>query len=464
MRRFLCYCLLLPVLLRAQPETIAPDQSDMSSHPAATFVKGMRVGWNVGNSLEAVDNGSGSYIPNETAWGNPKITQQLIDSVKAAGFNAIRLPVAWSLFSDASTWTIRKERLDRAEEVVNYALKRDLYVIMNEHWDGGWLQPTNAAKDTATKRLAAIWKQVAIRFRDYGDHLVFAGTNEVMKDGDYGTPTSEYVSVQNGYNQSFVNAVRATGGRNAFRYLVVQAFNTNIDHAISFFKMPSDQTKDRLILEVHFYDPWEFTIDGNNTTVTQWGANGNPSKKVSWDSDESHIDAQFAKMKNSFLNKGIPVILGEYAAMLKNTSDNPPFRLAWDKYVTDAAVKAGMIPFYWDPGFLSTNSSGLFERSTGKQEFPEVIAAIVEASPPVSARSREQKTLPMHSAHPGTTMMSDQSSGTSTYSLSGRLMWRSLVKSPSQPLSLSDLRTGVYITSTGSGSMSTFVHRAHSIQ
>lgn len=452
MRLFLLSCLFLPVLLQAQPETIAPDQSNISTLPAATFVKNMRVGWNLGNSLEAVDNGSGTYVPSETAWGNAKITQQLIDSVKAAGFSAIRLPVAWSLFSDAAAWTIKKEWLDRVEEVVNYALKRDLYVVMNEHWDGGWLQPTNAAKETAAMRLTAIWKQVSIRFRDYGDHLIFAGTNEVMKDGDYGTPTSEYISVQNGYNQTFVNTVRATGGRNAYRYLVVQAFNTNIDHAVNHFQLPSDQASNRLILEVHFYDPWEFTIDGNNTTVTQWGKNGNTSKKATWDSDESHVDAMFAKMKTAFIDKGIPVILGEYAAMLKNTTDNPPFRLAWDKYVTEASVKIGMIPFYWDPGFLTTNSSGLFDRNTGKQGYPEVIKAIVGAAPPVSVLNLEQKVSMMHS---GNLITNNKSARIPLYSLSGRLITRTEVTG--EP---TGRRPGLYIARTGSGSVPILVRQA----
>lgn len=444
MRRFLAGCLVLPFCLSAQVETLPPDQSTMSNLPATAFVKGMRAGWNAGNSLEAGNDNSGTFIADETAWGNPKISQQLIDSVKAAGFNAIRLPVAWSVFSDAASFTIKKEWLDRVEEVVNYALRRDLYVVMNEHWDGGWLQPTSAAKDVATKRLAAIWKQVAIRFRDYGDHLLFAGTNEVMKKDDYGTPTTEMATIQNGFNQTFVTTVRATGGRNAYRYLVVQAFNTNIDHAVSFFKLPADDAKDRLILEVHYYDPWEFTIDGNNTTVTQWGTNGSASKKATWDSDEAHATAQFAKVKTQFIDKGIPVILGEYAAMLKNTSDNPPFRLAWDKYITEAAVKIGMIPFYWDPGFLTTNSSGLFDRATGKQGYPDVIKAIVNAAPPVSVLYRENaanKRLPDYAS--ACNRHSNLTSG-NLYGIDGRVVARGAKA----------VRTGsgIYLERTSSGS------------
>jgi endoglucanase len=457
MRQFIFTLIILPVLSWAQQDSIPADHNNISALPAADFVKGMHVGWNVGNSLEAVDNSSGTYVPGETVWGNPKITQQLIDSVKAAGFNAIRLPVAWSLFSNASTWTIKKELLDRVEEVVNYALNRAMFVIMNEHWDGGWLQPTNAAKETASKRLAAIWKQVAIRFRDYGDHLLFAGTNEVMKDGDYGTPTSEYITVQSGYNQSFVNTVRATGGRNAYRYLVVQAFNTNIDHAVSFFKLPADQAQDRLVLEVHYYDPYEFTIASDKTDITQWGASGTSSKKAAWDSDESHVDAQFAKMKSGFIAKGIPVILGEYAAMLKNTSDNPPFRLAWDKYVTQAAIKIGMIPFYWDPGFLSTNSSGLFDRATGKQGYPDVIKAIVSAAPAVSIKRQTGEMYQADPTHSKRRLRSNEPAGIFLYTMNGSLIRGASIIRGEAVISLKGLPRGIYLAGSGANAVSVLV-------
>lgn len=458
MRLSLSTLILLPFILWAQ-ENIPSDHSNISSLTAADFVKGISVGWNVGNCLEAVDSWSvaGTFIPDETSWSNPKITQQLIDSVKAAGFNAIRLPVAWSLFSDAKTWTIKKERLDRVEEVVNYALNRGMYVIMNEHWEGGWLQPTTASKDTCTQRLAAIWKQVSIRFRDYGDHLLFAGTNEVMKEKDYNTPTSEYISVQSGYNQTFVNTVRATGGRNAYRYLVVQAFNTNIDHAVSFFQLPSDQTQNRLLLEVHFYDPWEFTIDDKNTTVTQWGANGDAAKKATWSSDESHIDEQFAKMKTNFISKGIPVILGEYAALIKNTNDNPPFRLAWDKYVTQAAVKVGIIPFYWDPGSLAMNSSGLFDRNTGKQGYPDVIKAIVSAAPVTSVQHQARKFSPVHLVRSGNQLLSEGPADIFLYNLNGSVVRESIFKGGKPVLSFSGLRSGLYLARCGSDAVSIMV-------
>lgn len=437
---------LLPLLASAQSDSIAPDQTDMSSLPASEFVKGMNVGWNVGNSLEAGFGEGYAFVPNETGWGNPKISQQLIDSVKAAGFNAIRLPVAWNNFSDASTMTIRKEWLDRVEEVVKYALGRDMYVVMNEHWDGGWLEPTNAAKAQATKQLAAIWKQVAVRFRNYNDRLIFAGTNEVMKKGDYGTPTAELVEVQLSYLQTFVTAVRSTGGRNAYRYLAVQSFNTNIDHAVSFFKLPADPAANRLILEVHYYDPYEFTLDEASPTITQWGAAGDPSKKAKWNSDETHATAQFNKMKTNFIDKGVPVILGEYGAMLKGSSDNPPFRLAWNQYITQAAKAAGMIPFFWDNGVVQANGFGLFDRNSGRQVHPTVVAAIVQGTT-ISIAPGPKPVGAFQLA--GGYLVSENPAGIRLFDLHGRLTRVAATEGGRARLALAGLRPGVFFARIG---------------
>ncbi len=209
--------LLLQIVYFFQPgidpkaDSIPPDHSGISNMTSVEFAKEMSPGWNIGNSLDA--------IGGETAWGNPKITQKLIDSVKAAGFKSIRIPVAWSNFTNDSLFIIDTTWLKRVEEVVNYVLKDTMYAIINEHWDGGWQQPTYKDSAYVNNRLAVMWKQIAIHFRNYGDHLLFAGTNEVMVEGNYSTPAKEYYTVQNSFNQTFVNTVRSTGGRNYYRYL-----------------------------------------------------------------------------------------------------------------------------------------------------------------------------------------------------------------------------------------------------
>ena len=213
--------------INPKADSIPPDHSGIGNLTSVEFAKEMSPGWNIGNSLDA--------IGGETAWGNPKITQNLIDSVKAAGFKSISIPVAWSKFTNDSLFTIDTTWLKRVEEVVNYVLKDTMYAIINEHWDGGWQQPTYKDSAYVNNRLAFMWEQIAIHFRNYGDHLLFAGTNEVMVANNYNTPAKEYYTVQNSFNQTFVTTVRSTGGRNYYRYLAVQGFNTNIDYTVNYF-------------------------------------------------------------------------------------------------------------------------------------------------------------------------------------------------------------------------------------
>ena len=328
----------------------------------------MGVGWNLGNSLEAMGPG------NETAWGNPVVTQQLINAVKAAGFDTIRIPVAWSDFSDASNYTIDPTWLNRVEEVVNYALNADMYVIMNEHWDGGWLNhPFYGNQASLNNRLSIMWTQIANHFRDYNHNLLFAGTNEVMNEGDYGTPTQEYVDVQNSYNQTFVDAVRATGGNNADRYLVVQGFNTNIDHTVNFFVTPTDTVSGRLFVEVHYYDPYNFTLN-TGSNVTEW-----PSTVETW-ANEDWVDSQFQKMKSNFYDRGLAMILGEYGVVSRfNVQNHEQSRIRWNQYITESAVARGLVPVYWDNGYSGDGGMALFDRNNGSQLYPDIIEAIVGA-------------------------------------------------------------------------------------
>ena len=267
--------------------------------------------------------------------------------------------------------------MNRVQEVVDYAIANEMYVVLNNHWDGGWMQPTFAQQDYVNDRLKKLWIQIALHFRDYDDHLLFAGSNEVMVDGDYGTPKPEYYTVQNSFNQTFVDAVRSTGGRNTYRNLIVQTFNTNIDHGISFFEMPIDATQDRLMVEVHYYDPYEFALkeaDG----ASQWGKNAtDPSKKADW-GDETHVDAQFQKVKKEYVDKGIPVLVGEYGVISRvDVADNEIYREDYLKYVTKSMRDHGLVPFYWDNGFAGNYGFALFDRSSGAQLYPELVKAIV---------------------------------------------------------------------------------------
>ncbi|MRW91856.1 cellulase family glycosylhydrolase [Duganella sp. FT80W] len=331
----------------------------------------MSPGWNLGNSLEA--------IGGETAWGNPPANQALFTAVKAAGFKTVRIPVSWSQYADAN-YNISASWMARVKEVVDAARSAGLYVMINVHWDGGWLQPTYAAQSTANARLAKFWTQIATTFQYYDDYLLFAGTNEVMVDGVYTAPTAENIAVQNGFNQVFVNTVRATGGNNASRHLIVQGYNTNIDYTYATNTVPTDSATSRLMMEVHDYDPYNFTLN-TSSAIWQWGSIATDTAATETWANESYVDAQFQKMKTRFIDKGVAVILGEYAASQRTEYDAAgKYRQYWDQYITKSAYQHGMVPVYWDNGPTTNHQSGLFNRSTGAQVYPAVITAIVNAA------------------------------------------------------------------------------------
>lgn len=334
----------------------------LSAHaqlPAATQIANkMTIGWNIGNTLEVPDG--------ETAWGNPMVTQQLIDAVCDAGFNTIRIPCAWNSYADQNTLIINASWLARVKEVVDYGYTNGMYVILNSHWDRGWLeeQPFYAMQEEVNKKQSAYWTQIANYFKEYDEHLLFAGTNEVR--ADYNEPSAEYIDVQQSYLQTFVDAVRAAGGNNASRTLLVQTYNTNIWNGLDYFSLPDDVIDNRLMVEVHHYDPYDFTLNENNTCI-YWGAPYPTQSACSW-AQESYIDDLFSRVSAKWTSKGIPVVMGEYCA-IKRLSLNDPDAIAsreyWLKYNTAAAKHNGVIPVYWDTGYLGNNGVALFDRNTG---------------------------------------------------------------------------------------------------
>lgn len=371
---------LLNINQAASPLNIPANSQGVSSEALALAAK-MNLGWNLGNSLEAA---ASSTSANETLWGNPKTTKTLIDAVKAAGFNAVRIPCAWSGYiEDQSNHKIKEEWLARVKEVVDYCVANDMYAILNIHWDGGWLEehPIYSSQAAVNQKQKALWEQIAVYFRDYDEHLIFAGTNEVH--ADYGTPTPEHIAVQQSFNQTFVTAVRSTGGRNSHRNLVVQAYNTNIQLAVNHLTMPEDAATKRLMAEVHFYDPWDFAGDPASNKYL-WGKDFKGSANAPNWGQEEWVDQQFGAMKTNFVSKGIPVILGEYGALLRtsaaNQQDHIKARNYYLSYVTKAAKSNGMVPFYWDNGATGNNGFGLFNRSTGQVVHQDAVNALIDGA------------------------------------------------------------------------------------
>jgi len=358
-----------------------PDPTGMGS-TAETIAAQMFAGWNLGNSLEA----PGS----ETAWNNPKVTQRLIDSVKVSGINTIRIPCAWdSHIENINTCKISASWLDRVKEVVDYCYNNGMYVILNIHWDGGWLQdnPTYEKQVPVNAKQKAFWEQIAVKFRDYDEHLLFAGTNEVHSSGQ---PTTQNFTVQMSYNQTFVNAVRSTGGKNAYRNLVIQAYNTNIDLAVNNLIVPNDSVHDKLMVEVHYYDPWDFCgleADASWGTVKNlWGADYAEYGTISSWGQEDYMLSQFQKMKTKFVDKGYPVILGEYGAVRRSALTGSALehhlasRAYYVQYAAQHAKISGLVPVIWDNGFTGNLGFGLFNRSDGSVFDRQSLNAYIEGA------------------------------------------------------------------------------------
>jgi endoglucanase len=327
----------------------------------------MGLGWNLGNTMEAQCS--------ETAWGNPTVSQTLINAVKAAGFNAIRIPAAWDCHANQSTMTIDSAWMARVKQVVDYAYNQNMYVVLNIHWDGGWLEehPLYSHQQAVNQKQNAYWTQIANYFKGYNERLLFAGTNEVR--ADYNTPTTEHITVQQSYNQTFVNAVRTTGGNNASRTLVVQTYNTNPQHGLNYFSLPTDSASNRLMVEVHFYDPYDYTLNQSGPCLA-WGSPYPQYSQCSW-AQESYVDDLFSRMRNKWVNAGVPVIIGEYGVATRSNL-NMASRQYWNEYVNRSAKTHGLKTFYWDNGVQPSASNGfaLFNRSTGAVTDQGVVDAI----------------------------------------------------------------------------------------
>lgn len=325
-------------------------------------------GINLGNTLEACDNNVGiktnTPLSYETHWGQPKTTQAMIDGMKAAGFDTIRIPVAWMTNAThlyEGDYTIDADYMDRVEEVVCYARKAGMYVIINDHWDGGWYgmfgSESAETRALAMEAYKGMWQQIAERFRDYSDYLIFESANEELGGRfDENSPLycsdsvvtylndDERYALTNEINQTFVDVVRATGGNNVTRFLLIAGYSTDINQTCDDrFQMPKDTVDSKLMVSVHYYDPWSYCGASSAASATKWG-------KVS---DYEYMDQQLAKM-TKFTEAGYGVVIGEYGALpcSDGLKDNT---LAYHTAFLDACTKYNLTNCLWD-------CSGLYKR------------------------------------------------------------------------------------------------------
>ncbi|AXP80101.1 Endoglucanase A precursor [Mariniflexile rhizosphaerae] len=344
---------------------IPADATGMSSSATEIAAK-ISLGWNIGNTLEATGG--------ETAWGNPKVTKALIDAVKANGFDAIRIPCSWDQnLTDNINAKIKTEWLDRVKEVVQYCVDNDMYVLLNIHWDGGWLENNinEASKEQVNAKQKAFWEQIATHLRDFDEHLLFASANEPAVEN------ASEMAVLNSYHQTFIDAVRATGGKNAYRTLVVQGPSTDIVKTNTLMNtLPTDTASNRLMAEVHYYTPYQFAGLTEDATWGKmfyyWGtgfhSTTDTTRNATW-GEETELENYLKLMKTQFVDQGIPVILGEFGAIRRTTLTGDALQLHLDsrayylKTVVKQAKANGLLPFYWDEGSMGNNGFGIFNRT-----------------------------------------------------------------------------------------------------
>ena len=358
-----------------QAATASTGQCDETAFQTAANIS---MAINIGNTLEA--------IGGETAWGAAKINADYIRSIRESGFDAVRLPVAWYNHSDKNTLKIDESWMNRVDEVVQLCIANGLYVFMNIHWDEGWMELNIDSYSSDVDRIQReLWTQIADRFKDYDKHLVFCGANEAGQD------TQASADALKAYMQTFIDVVRASGSNNANRVLVVQSPGTDIDRAVKYCagNLPKDKVADRMMLEVHCYDPSDFTIMQNDG---EWGANSKvryfwgqdyhtgTDRDCTW-GEENHIDTQMQKLKANFVDKGIPVIIGEFGCGRRRsfvaTIDEAKHRASrcyYHSYIVKSAKTNGAVPFLWD------TPNEMFNRQTGAVIDPDNLAAMQQGA------------------------------------------------------------------------------------
>lgn len=336
----------------------AAGQQGTITATAREIAKQMYPAWNLGNTLEPPGNSTSA----ETSWQPTKTNQQILDYVKKLGFKAVRIPCSWNCH--ATNGKIDAAWMARVKEIVDYCINDGLYVMLNDHWDSGWIEVdgfTNLSESNVTAKLELLktyWTQIAETFRDYDEHLLFAALNEPNCDNQAKT------DVLLRYEQGFIDVVRATGGNNAKRTLIVQGPSTDIDNTDNFYDIAKlkDSATDALMFEVHYYSPWNFCgmekDESWGRMAFYWGADNHVSGSQynsTW-GEETYLRDQFLKMKRKFVDKGIPVILGEYGCQWRDLSSlsgenqakhDASVKLFY-KLVNQYAVNDGIVPVVWD--------------------------------------------------------------------------------------------------------------------
>ncbi|MGN0624354.1 MAG: cellulase family glycosylhydrolase, partial [Oscillospiraceae bacterium] len=343
-KRLLSFVLSAFMLMTAMcmENAVTADAVDVSSASAFDILEDMGTGWNLGNTLEAT---AATGLDAETSWGNPRTTQAMIDTVKAAGFNSVRIPVSWGIHTSGSDYTIDSAWMSRVKTVVDYCFNNDMYVILNIHHDTdkSYYYPTSEYLEQSKKYVGSVWTQIASEFKDYDEHLIFETLNEPRLVGtgdewwfyrDYpNTAASDAISCINTLNQTAVDAIRGQGGKNSNRLIMCPGYCASIDGCTTpNFKLPTDTVSNRLVVSVHAYTPYNFALNANGTSTFS-------------DDLKAEVDSLFEQINSKYLSQNIPVIIGEVSASNKNNKDE---RIKWVDYYYGKAKQYGVPCMLWD--------------------------------------------------------------------------------------------------------------------
>ena len=363
-------------------KAVVPDPAP-GTNEAWQLAKKLGLGWNMGNHFDAYYNGSWAGekegYPAEEAWGGTKATQATFNGVKAAGFTSVRIPVSWlRMIGEAPDYHIDDTWMNRVYEVVQFAHKAGLYVIINTHHDENhgvdndyqWLDIKNAAVKSELNvlikaKIEAVWTQIAEKFKDCGDWLIMESFNELNDGGwgwsdDFRADPTRQCNILNEWNQVFVDAVRATGGENATRWLGVPGYAAN-PQFLSYLTLPMDPAS-RTMVAFHCYDPYDYTI--GEAQYTDWGHTGTHFPK-----GENEIRDLFSRLSASYTAKNIPIYMGEFGCSFRKRSDVKAWQyfLYYLEYVVKAAKVYGIPCFLWDNGAAGEGQEhhGYIDHGTG---------------------------------------------------------------------------------------------------
>lgn len=355
-------------------EVITAHQGEIKDISSLELVKDMKIGWSLGNTLDGGGKSSKGSSPEtiERAWGNPVTTKEMIDEIKNAGFNVLRIPTTWDWSTgDAPDYKISDEWLARVKEVVDYGMANDMYVILNIHHET-WHYPTEDNYEAASDRLKKVWTQIGNYFENYDEHLIFEGLNEprvIGSDEEWAGGSDATREVVNKLDADFVSTIRSLGGNNKLRHLMIPGYAASSSEvALKALKIPEND--DKLIVSVHAYIPYNFALS-DSKQANKWIA-----CKGGFTTD---IDNLADLLKTLFTDKGQAVIIGEFGARSK---DNEKYRAEWAKYYVTKMNTIGVPCVWWDNGAFTGSGElfGLFDRRTLEWRFPLVKDALISAA------------------------------------------------------------------------------------